>query len=225
MKKQIIIILLVSACFVFSTQQIQEQSVVINVEIPTRVFDGNTFVDNLSIDDFEIYEDGRPQKLDAIYLIKRKSIERREEIKRFPLRGIIAILLGCVLSYFLFVSEQSLFCQYGNYECKLIVISGIIVLLAGDAAACLYGIYFGRVRNPLAPKKRLDATLVGIIVSAIFIFLVFKCGGLASFSFWRGFWAATVALLFESFEFNKKFVILDDNIFIPLIAGFVLSFL
>lgn len=83
MKKQILLILLVSGCLVFATQQIQEQSVVINVEIPTRVFDGNTFVDNLTIDDFEIYEDGKLQKLDAIYLIKKKSIERREEIKRF----------------------------------------------------------------------------------------------------------------------------------------------
>ncbi|MFC2168444.1 hypothetical protein ACFLRW_05605 [Acidobacteriota bacterium] len=83
MKKQILVILLASFCLVFSAHQIQEQSIVINVEIPTRVFDGNTFVDNLTIDDFEIYEDGQPQKLDAIYLIKKKSIERREEIKRF----------------------------------------------------------------------------------------------------------------------------------------------
>jgi len=83
MKKQIILILLVSVCFVFSAQQIQEESVVINVEVPTRVFDGNTFVDNLTINDFELYEDGKLQKLDAIYLIKKKSIERREEIKRF----------------------------------------------------------------------------------------------------------------------------------------------
>ena len=74
--KQIPLILLASVCLVFSTQQIQEQSVVINVEIPTRVFDGNTFVDNLTIDDFEIYEDGKLQKLDAIYLIKKKEYRK-----------------------------------------------------------------------------------------------------------------------------------------------------
>ncbi len=83
MKKQIILILFVSVCFVFASQQIQEQSIVINIEVPTRVFERNTFVDNLTIDDFEIYEDGKLQKLDAIYLIKKKSIERREELKRF----------------------------------------------------------------------------------------------------------------------------------------------
>lgn len=83
MKKQIPIIILVSVCLFFSMQQIQEQSVVINIEVPTRVFERNTFVDNLTLKDFEIYEDGKLQKLDAVYLIKKKSIERREEIKRF----------------------------------------------------------------------------------------------------------------------------------------------
>ena len=83
MKKHILLIIFVSVCFIFSTQQIQEQSIVINVEVPTRVYERNTFVDNLTIDDFEIYEDGKLQKLDAIYLIKKKSIARREEIKRF----------------------------------------------------------------------------------------------------------------------------------------------
>lgn len=83
MKKHLLLIILASVCLIFSTQQIQEESIVINVEVPTRVFEGNTFVDNLTIDDFEIYEDGKLQSLDAIYLIKKKSIERREEIKRF----------------------------------------------------------------------------------------------------------------------------------------------
>lgn len=69
--------------FIFSTQQFQEESIVINVEVPTRVFQGNNFVDNLTIDDFELYENGQLQKLDAMYLIKKKSIERREETKRF----------------------------------------------------------------------------------------------------------------------------------------------
>ncbi len=82
-KKYILIILAASICLIFTTQQFQEESVVINVEVPTRVFEGNTFVDNLTIDDFEIYEDGKLQRLDAIYLIKKKNIERREENKRF----------------------------------------------------------------------------------------------------------------------------------------------
>jgi hypothetical protein len=83
MKKQILIILIAALCFTFSSYQIQEERLVINVEIPVRVFEGNTFVDNLTIEDFEVYEDGKLQKTEAIYLIKKRSIERREEKKRF----------------------------------------------------------------------------------------------------------------------------------------------
>jgi len=67
---------------VFS-QQITKETFVINVEVPVRVFKGNAFVDNLAIDDFEITEDGVPQKIEAVYLVKKRSIERREEKKRF----------------------------------------------------------------------------------------------------------------------------------------------
>jgi len=85
MKKQLLIPLVLTAAIglIFATQQFQEESIVINVEVPTRIFDGNTFVDTLTIDDFELYEDGKLQKIEAVYLIKKKSIERREENKRF----------------------------------------------------------------------------------------------------------------------------------------------
>ncbi len=86
MKKQIFIILIASLCFTFSSYQIQEETLVINVEVPVRVFEGNTFVDDLTIEDFEVYEDGKLQKTEAVYLIKKKSIERREEKKRFAPR-------------------------------------------------------------------------------------------------------------------------------------------
>lgn len=84
MKKQILILLLAAMTFTFATdQQFQEESVVINVEVPARIYDRNVFVDNLTIDDFEIYEDGKLQTIEAVYLIKKKSIERREENRRF----------------------------------------------------------------------------------------------------------------------------------------------
>lgn len=67
---------------VFS-QEIQEESIVINIEVPVRVFKGDTFVGDLSIDDFEVFEDGVPQKIEAVYLIKKRTVERSEEKKRF----------------------------------------------------------------------------------------------------------------------------------------------
>ncbi len=64
-------------------QRLQEESIVINVEVPVRVFRGNQFVDNLTLSDFEVTEDGIPQKVEAVYLIKKRSIERREEERAF----------------------------------------------------------------------------------------------------------------------------------------------
>lgn len=83
MKKQIFAILIATFCLTFFSQQVQEERVVINVEVPVRVFKGNTFIDNLTIDDFELYEDGKLQKIEAVYLVKKTSIERSEEKKRF----------------------------------------------------------------------------------------------------------------------------------------------
>ena len=64
-------------------QQITEESIVINIEVPVRVFQGGNFVENLTIDDFEIFEDGIAQKIEAVYLVKKKTVERSEEKRRF----------------------------------------------------------------------------------------------------------------------------------------------
>jgi hypothetical protein len=66
-----------------SDQKIAEETMVINVEVPVRVFLGNRFVEDLTLNDFEVFEDGIPQQVEAVYLVKKRSIERREENKRF----------------------------------------------------------------------------------------------------------------------------------------------
>jgi hypothetical protein len=65
------------------SQEIQEESFVVNIEVPVRVYDGNKFVADLNIDDFEVLEDGVPQKIEAVYLINKMDVERSEEKKRF----------------------------------------------------------------------------------------------------------------------------------------------
>ena len=72
-----------AVCLPASTQQIREESLVINIEVPVRVFKGSSFVDTLSAADFEVYENGAPQKIEAVYLIKKRTIERREEETKF----------------------------------------------------------------------------------------------------------------------------------------------
>lgn len=76
-----ICILLLS--FSVFSQEIQEESFVVNIEVPVRIYKGDTFVGDLSIDDFEVFEDGVPQKIEAVYLIKKRTVERSEEKKRF----------------------------------------------------------------------------------------------------------------------------------------------
>jgi VWFA-related protein len=81
MKNLFIIILNLATilCGIFSvSQDIQYHVGVINIEIPVRVFKGDVFISNLVIQDFEVFEDGRPQKIEALYLINKKSIQQEE---------------------------------------------------------------------------------------------------------------------------------------------------
>ncbi len=83
---------LAAACTVLSlfwtikAQDLQHEVTTLNIEVPVRVFDGDRFVSDLTIQDFELFEDGRPQKIDAVYLIKKAIIQRKEELKPFTPR-------------------------------------------------------------------------------------------------------------------------------------------
>lgn len=66
-----------AALFIFA-QQITHEAVVVNIEVQVRVFRGSRFIDDLTKNDFLIYEDGKPQEIDAVYLIKKTKIERED---------------------------------------------------------------------------------------------------------------------------------------------------
>ncbi len=59
-------------------QKLQHEAIAINIEVPVRVFQGDRFIENLSLGDFELYEDGKLQKIEAVYLVKKASIEKEE---------------------------------------------------------------------------------------------------------------------------------------------------
>lgn len=84
----------------------------VNIEVPVRVFKGDMFIDSLTIDDFEVFEDGKPQQLEGLFLIKKIDIKREEgnkEIKPAVARHFIFLFemteylpeLGTALDYFL----------------------------------------------------------------------------------------------------------------------------
>ncbi len=76
MKKHTILLAILVLGLTLFAQEIQEEAVAVNIEVPVRVFKGKTFIDNLTIDDFEIYENGILQKTEALYLIKKMFIDR-----------------------------------------------------------------------------------------------------------------------------------------------------
>jgi hypothetical protein len=68
---------------VLFSQDLSHVVTVVNISVPVRVYKGDQFVDDLKIDDFEVYEDGKPQAVAAVYLIKQAKIEREEGSKEF----------------------------------------------------------------------------------------------------------------------------------------------
>jgi len=78
MKKHTILLAILVLGLTLFAQEIQEKAVAINIEVPVRVFKGKNFIDNLTIDDFEIYEDGVLQKTEAVYLINKMDIVRED---------------------------------------------------------------------------------------------------------------------------------------------------
>jgi VWFA-related protein len=68
-------------CFftiILFSQELQHEAIAVNIEVPVRVFTKGKFVEELRLDDFEVYENGILQKIEALYLVKKTVIEREE---------------------------------------------------------------------------------------------------------------------------------------------------
>jgi len=83
MKKVILSILCLCLTMYIFPQIDQQQATILNVAVPVRVLDGERFIDSVSIDDFELYENGILQKIDALYLIKDANTARKEAARQF----------------------------------------------------------------------------------------------------------------------------------------------
>jgi hypothetical protein len=83
LKRIIFAFFIAGLSLVVLAQEISHESIVINIEVPVRVFKSNRFVNDLTINDFIIYEDGKLQQIEAVYLIKKTNIQREEaEMKK-----------------------------------------------------------------------------------------------------------------------------------------------
>ncbi len=108
MKKHILLIGILALGLAIPAQEIQHETIAINIEVPVRVFKGGKFVDNLTIDDFEVYEDGVLQKIEAVYLVRKTNIEREDtKMKKEEAKKVFApetsrnfVLLFEIYEYF-----------------------------------------------------------------------------------------------------------------------------
>ncbi|MFH2042052.1 MAG: VWA domain-containing protein [Acidobacteriota bacterium] len=101
MKKRVAVLSLILAPFLFAAAKPQQHDVTVrNITVPVRVFDNNIFVDTLTLDDFEILENGIPQKPEALYLVRQGNIQRKEEnVGFFPSVGRQFFLLFQLIDY------------------------------------------------------------------------------------------------------------------------------
>ncbi len=83
MKKFIIPLVFFLTAINLSSQLEQHEVTVRNVIVPVRVYDKSNFVEDLKIEDFELYEDGVLQKIEALHLTDRTQLSRAEGTKGF----------------------------------------------------------------------------------------------------------------------------------------------
>lgn len=60
-------------------QQLSHEVRVVNIAVPVRVYNGDKFIDSLKLEDFELFEDGRPPQGQAgIHLQSPPGYPRRQ---------------------------------------------------------------------------------------------------------------------------------------------------
>ena len=162
MKNWVRLLVLISLAVVAATvsagallpQDIRHETTAVNIEVPVRVFKDGAFVDDLALSDFEVLEDGKPQKIEAFYLVKRRIIERREEAREFAPRT--------ARHFFLFF-------EIGDYDARLTQALDYFirtVLLPGDNLTIVTPMKTYRMKGELfhlVGRDRTYAQVVGLL--------------------------------------------------------------
>lgn len=88
-------------------QDLRHNVRVVNIEVPARVFEGEKFIDDLKLADFEILEDGVPQTIEACHLVRGADVARSEgqAAAAKPGTARTIVLLFQVWSYFAEINE------------------------------------------------------------------------------------------------------------------------
>ena len=126
--------------------------------------------------------------------------ERKEELKKFPGKGIIFYFIGVYIVLLLFAKE--------------IAMASIMVLALGDSISHLFGLHYGKTKHPLSKTKFLEGTIAGFVAGFI--------GALVFVKPIEAFFASLVAMIVEAIEIKIGTQQVDDNLIVPLITGIVI---
>jgi len=126
-----------------------------------------------------------------------KKFERQNEIKKFPGRGLIFYLVGVYISLLLFPKD--------------IALASVLVLALGDSVSHLFGLHYGKIKNPLSKTKFLEGTAAGLLAGFI--------GALVFLPWHEAFLASFAAMVIEAIEIKLGTEQVDDNLLIPVVAG------
>lgn len=131
-----------------------------------------------------------------------KGFEREKYRERFPFKGALFFLTGCLLVLKIFSFD--------------IALASIAILTFSDSVSHIIGLY-GRRSNPLNTAKNIEGAVsgfvAGTIAGAFFVPLLLAL-------------AASAASMFaEALSFKLQGEDVDDNVIIPLVAGTVIFLL
>jgi len=126
--------------------------------------------------------------------------ERKNDIEKFPGRGIIFYFIGVYIVLLLFPKE--------------IAMASIMVLALGDSVSHLYGLHYGKIKHPLSKTKFLEGTIAGFVAGFI--------GALVFLPWHEAFFASLAAMVVEAIGIKIGTQQVDDNLIVPLVAGSVI---
>jgi dolichol kinase len=137
----------------------------------------------------------RPKKIYRLL----ELIERKENMDKLPGKGLIAYLIGTLIIFVLFEKD--------------IAMAGIIVLALGDSFSRLIG-PFGKIKHPFNNAKFMEGIIAGFLAASLGAALFVAPHEAIAASFF--------AMLLEGINLRLFRFKVDDNITIPIIAGFVI---
>lgn len=128
-----------------------------------------------------------------------EKFDRPKDYKKLPGKGWIFFMLGTFIVLVLFEKD--------------IAVASIIILSVGDSIAAIVGQY-GDIKNPFDKRKYIEGSIGGAIVAGLAAALVVSPAEAAL--------AAAAAMIAEGIGFRAGRNQIDDNIIMPIVAGFTI---